>query len=238
MSALLGPLVNAVAIVVCGLVGCFLMRGIPARFEEIFKKAIGLSVILIGIKGALDCQRMLLCIMSMVLGSALGELIGIDALMNRVGQLAENRIGKNPNGEGHNFAKAFVSTTILYCGGSMATVGSLQSGLLGNHEILFAKSILDGTTSIVFGATMGIGVMFSAIPVFIYQAGIAMLSILLKDFLTPDIIREMSAVGNLIVAGIGFNFLEIKEIKVANFIPAIFIPVVYMIIEGRILHFF
>jgi uncharacterized protein len=238
MSGLLGPSVNAIAIVVCGLVGCFLMRGIPARFEEIFRKAIGLSVVLIGIKGALDCQRMLLCIMSMVIGSALGELIGIDAFMNRIGQWAESRISKNPNGEGHNFAKAFVSTTILYCGGSMATVGALQSGLLGNHEVLFAKSILDGTTSIVFGATMGIGVVFSAIPVFIYQSCIALLSILVKDLLTPDIIREMSAVGNLIVAGIGFNFLEIKEIKVANFIPAIFVPVVYMIIEARILHFF
>jgi len=231
---MLGPSVNAIAIVVCALVGCFLMRGIPARFEETFRKAVGLSVILIGIKGALESQRMLLCIMSMVLGSALGELIGIDALMNRVGKWAESRLGKNSGGEGHNFAKAFVSTTILFCGGSMATVGSMQSGLLGNHEVLFAKSILDGATSIIFGATMGVGVIFSAIPVFVYQAGIAMASILVKDYLTTDIIREMSAVGNLIVAGIGFNFLEIKEIKIANFVPAIFIPLVYMIIEGLI----
>jgi len=231
---MLGPSVNAIAIVVCALVGCFLMRGIPARFEETFRKAVGLSVILIGIKGALESQRMLLCIMSMVVGSALGELIGIDALMNRVGKWAESKLGKNSGGEGHNFAKAFVSTTILFCGGSMATVGSMQSGLLGNHEVLFAKSILDGATSIIFGATMGVGVIFSAIPVFIYQAGIAMASILVKDYLTTEIIREMSAVGNLIVAAIGFNFLEIREIKVANFVPAIFIPLVYMIIEGLI----
>jgi len=232
---MLGPSVNAIAIVVCALVGCFLMRGIPARFEETFRKAVGLSVILIGIKGALESQRMLLCIMSMVVGSALGELIGIDALMNRVGKWAESKLGKNSGGEGHSFAKAFVSTTILFCGGSMATVGSMQSGLLGNHEVLFAKSILDGATSIIFGATMGVGVIFSAIPVFIYQAGIAMISILVKDYLTADIIREMSAVGNLIVAAIGFNFLELKEIKVANFVPAIFIPLVYMIIEGLII---
>ena len=231
---MLGPSVNAIAIVVCALVGCFLMRGIPARFEETFRKAVGLSVILIGIKGALESQRMLLCIMSMVVGSALGELIGIDALMNRVGKWAESKLGKNSGGEGHTFAKAFVSTTILFCGGSMATVGSMQSGLLGNHEVLFAKSILDGATSIIFGATLGVGVIFSAIPVFVYQAGIAMVSILVKDYLTADIIREMSAVGNLIVAGIGFNFLELKEIKVANFVPAIFIPLVYMIIEGLI----
>jgi uncharacterized membrane protein YqgA involved in biofilm formation len=229
---MLGPTVNAVTIVVCALVGCFIMRGIPVKFEDTFRKAVGLSVILIGIKGALESQRMLLCIMSMVVGSAIGELIGIDALMNRIGKWAEGRLGKNSGGEGHNFAKAFVSTTILFCGGSMATVGSMQSGLLGNHEVLFAKSILDGATSIIFGATMGIGVIFSAIPVFIYQAGIAMVSILVKDYLTADIIREMSAVGNLIVAGIGFNFLELKEIKVANFVPAIFIPLVYMIIEG------
>jgi uncharacterized membrane protein YqgA involved in biofilm formation len=231
---MLGPSVNAIAIVVCALVGCFLMRGIPARFEETFRKAVGLSVILIGIKGALECQRMLLCIMSMVIGSALGELIGIDAFMNRIGKWAESRLGKNSGGGGSSFAKAFVSTTILFCGGSMATVGSMQSGLLGNHEVLFAKSILDGATSIIFGATMGIGVLFSALPVFIYQAGIAMASLLVKDYLTPDIIREMSAVGNLIVAGIGFNFLELKEIKVANLVPAIFIPLVYMIIEGFI----
>ena len=114
----------------------------------------------------------------------------------------------------------------------MAIVGSMQSGLTGNHEILFAKSILDGAISIVFGASMGIGVVFSAIPVFLYQAGIALAAIAVRDFLTPDMIREMSAVGSLVVAAIGFNFLGVKEIKVANFIPAIFIPLAVMLVEG------
>jgi len=103
---------------------------------------------------------------------------------------------------------------------------------MGNHELLFAKSILDGVISIVFGASMGIGVAFSALPVFIYEAAIALASIALKNLLTPDIIREMSAVGSLVVAAIGFNFLEIKEIKVANLIPAIFIPLVYLGVAG------
>jgi uncharacterized membrane protein YqgA involved in biofilm formation len=102
---------------------------------------------------------------------------------------------------------------------------------VGNHEILFAKTILDGAISIVFGASMGIGVAFSAIPVFVYQAGIALAAMAVKEFLTPDIIREMSAVGSLIIAAIGFNFLGVKEIKVANFIPAIFIPLVYITAE-------
>jgi uncharacterized membrane protein YqgA involved in biofilm formation len=228
---MLGPIVNAAAIVVCALLGVFLVRGIPERFEEITKKAIGLSIIYVGIKGALDNQRVLLLIMSMVAGAVIGELINIDKWMNRLGAWAERRMGMS----GGTFAKGFVSASILFCTGSMAIVGSMQSGLMGNHETLFAKSILDGSISIVFGASMGIGVVFSAIPVFIYQAGIALASMAVRDLLTPDIIREMSAVGSLLVAAIGFNFLGIKEIRVANLIPAIFIPWAYIAFETAFL---
>jgi hypothetical protein len=234
---MLGPTVNAIVIVVCALIGCFLVRGIPSRFEEIIKKAIGLSILFIGIKGALDSQRILLLIMSMVLGASLGEFIGIDNLMNRLGLWVEAKLGLKGDTEGRSFSKGFVTTSILFCTGSMAIVGSMQSGLLGNHEILFAKSILDGAISIVFGASMGIGVLFSAIPVFLYQSGIVLASMAIKDLLTEDIIREMSSVGSLLVAAIGCNFLGLKEIKIANFIPAIFIPLVYMLIGG-LLHFF
>ena len=246
---MLGPTVNALAIVVCALAGCFLIKGIPPGVEEIIKKAIGLSIIFVGIKGALDNQHVLLLILSMVIGAVLGELINIDAFMNRLGAWAERRLGlgqaaphaaANAAGaavvttvkSGRSFAKGFVTASILYCSGSMAIVGSMQSGLQGNHELLFAKSILDGVISIVFAASMGIGVVFSAVPVFIYQAGIALASMALKSFLTPDMIREMSAVGSLVVAAIGFNFLEIKEIKVANLIPAIFVPLVYFAVQG------
>jgi len=231
---MLGPTVNAIVIIICGLVGCFLVRGIPSRFEEIIKKAIGLSIVFVGLRGAFDNERVLLLIMSMVAGAAIGELINIDSLMNRLGIWAERRLGMGAGEEGsaRSFSKGFVTSSILFCTGSMAIVGSMQSGLMGNHEILFAKSILDGAISIVFGASMGIGVIFSALPVFLYQAGIALASMAVKELLTPDIIREMSAVGSLLVAAIGFNFLSVKEIKVANFIPAIFIPLVYMSIEG------
>ena len=229
---MLGPAVNAVVIVVCGLVGCFLVRGIPSRFEEIVSKATGLSVLFVGLKGAFENQHVLLLIMSMVSGGVIGELINIDGLMNRLGLWAERRIGASGVSTGRSFSKGFVTASILYCTGSMAIVGSMQSGLMGNHEILFAKSILDGSISVVFGASMGIGVVFSAIPVFVYQAGIALASMAVKDLLTPDIIREMSAVGSLLIAAIGFNFLGVKEIRVANFIPAIFIPLGYLSIMG------
>ena len=221
-------------VLVCALTGCFLVRGIPSRFEEILKTAIGVSIIFVGIKGAFDNQRTLLLIMSMVCGSMIGELINIDGFMNRLGQWAERRLGMGDEGKGRSFSKGFVSASILYCTGSMAIVGSMQSGLMGNHEILFAKSILDGSTALVFGASMGIGVVFSAIPVLLYQSSIALAAMAVRDFLTADMIREMSAVGSLLIAAIGFNFLGVKEIKVANFIPAIFIPLVYMTVEGLI----
>jgi uncharacterized membrane protein YqgA involved in biofilm formation len=229
---MLGPTINALAIIVCALLGAFVVKGIPERFEEITKKAIGLSIVYVGIKGALDNQRVLLLIMSMVIGAVIGELIDIDKWMNRLGAWAERRMGM----VGGSFSKGFVSASILFCTGSMAIVGSMQSGLMGNHETLFAKSILDGSISIVFAASMGIGVVFSAIPVFIYQAGIALASMAVRDLLTPEIINEMSAVGSLLVAAIGFNFLGVKEIKVANLIPAIFIPWVYISIEQIILN--
>jgi uncharacterized membrane protein YqgA involved in biofilm formation len=227
---MLGPAVNFLVIVVCALGGCFLVKGIPPRFEDTVKKAIGISIVYVGIKGALESGRILLLIMSMVGGAIIGEGIDIDTLMNRLGGWAEGKLGM----KGGTFSKGFVSASILFCTGSMAIVGSMQSGLLGNHEILFAKSILDGSMSIVFGASLGIGVIFSAIPVLVYQGGIALASIAVKDLLSPEIIREMSAVGNLLVAAIGFNFLTSREIRVANLIPAIFIPWAYLALRGLV----
>ncbi|MDR0382975.1 MAG: DUF554 domain-containing protein [Spirochaetaceae bacterium] len=218
-----GPLVNAAVIVVCALAGRFLIRGIPPRFEETLKKVLGLAVIYIGIKGAMDNRRTLLLIMSLVSGAAIGEIINIDALMNRFGTWVEKKFysGKDTGG---NFAKSFVAASILFCTGAMAITGSIQSGLRGNHDILFAKSILDGSISLIFGASMGIGTAFSALPVLVCQGGIALLAQAASGFLNDEIIREMSATGSLLVAAIGFNFLEVKEIKAANLIPAIFVP--------------
>jgi uncharacterized membrane protein YqgA involved in biofilm formation len=221
---MLGPAVNAVVIVLCALGGCFLIKGIPQRFEDTVKKAIGLSTVYMGLQGAMESERILLLIMSMVGGAVIGEGIDIDKQMNRFGAWAEGKLGMG----GGTFSRGFISASILFCTGSMALVGSMQSGLLGNHETLYAKSILDGAMSLVFGASLGIGVAFSAIPVLIYQGGIALASMAVKDLLSPEIIREMSAVGSLLVAAIGFNFLTAREIRVANLIPALFIPWVYL----------
>lgn len=227
---MLGPAVNGIAIIICALAGKFLIRGLPDRFESIIKTAIGLAVIYIGISGSLESKHVMILIISMVVGSILGEWINIEKGMTALGRWAERRFGF---GEG-NFAKGFVAASILYCTGSMAIIGSMQSGLQGNHEMLFAKSVLDGVTAVVFGSTMGIGVAFSAVPVFLYESAIALGASSIKDWLTPEIISEMSAVGSLLIAALGFNFFEIKEIKVANMIPAIFLPWLFIAIQSAI----
>jgi len=228
---MLGTLVNAAAIIVGALAGKFLVRNVPSRVEEIIMKAIAIALIYIGVKGAMGNERIMLLILSLIIGSVIGELIGIDKGMNNIGKWAESKLGF---GEG-NFSKGFVTASILFCTGSMAIVGSLESGLAGNHQTLFAKSILDGVMSIVFASQFGWGALFAFVPVLVYQGAITLSASFVKGFLTAGIITEMSAVGSLLIAVIGFNFMGVKEIKVANMIPAIFIPLIYMVVENLFL---
>jgi len=251
---MLGPVVNALVVIVCAFFGCFMLKGIPDRIAELVKKGTGLCTVFIGIKGAMESGNILLLIMCVVIGGVIGELINIDKWINRLGMWAEKKLGKigdagnAPNaGQGietgaapaakKSFSKAFVTASILYCTGSMAIIGSMQSGLQGNHEILYAKSVLDGAMSIVFGASLGIGVAFSAVPILIYQGGIALASMGIKEYLTPQIITEMSAVGSILIVAIGMNFIvpegtDRREIKVANLIPAVFLPWAYYALRG------
>lgn len=188
---------------------------------------VGLSVIIIGISAAIKTENTIMAIISIVLGSIIGEISGIEKKLNRLGDSLEARFS---NGDS-NFSKGFVTASLVYCVGAMAIVGALESGLLGDHNTLFAKSILDGITSIIFASTLGIGVAFSAIVVFIYQGLITLLATYLKDLLTHDVILEMSAVGGILIMAIGINILELKKIKVGNMLPAIFIPFLYYIFK-------
>ena len=226
-----GTLVNGIAIAACAVLGTFIIKNIPERFNEIIMKAVALSVIFIGISGALENENIILLIISMVIGSIIGEAIDIDGKMNRLGKFAEKKLGF---GEG-NFSKAFVTSSILYCTGAMAIIGAMNSGIQLDHSTLFAKSIIDGVVAVIFAGTMGIGVAFSAIPTMIYEGFISFVAHFAGDFMSQEMIREVGAAGSLIIAAIGINFLEIKgmkTIKVANMIPAAFIPCVYYPIMG------
>jgi uncharacterized membrane protein YqgA involved in biofilm formation len=227
---MLGPVVNAITVVGCSLAGKLLIRNIPERIAETIMKAVGLAVIYLGISGATQNQSVLILLCSLLVGTAIGELVNIDKGMVNLGNWVENRVRL---GEG-DFSKGFVTASIVFCVGSMAIVGALESGLTGSHQTLFAKSVIDGITSIVFASQMGLGVMFAAVPVLLYEGGIALGAAAVKDWLTAEIITEMSAVGCLLIAAIGFNFLEVKEIKVANMIPAIFLPWLFIAVRDLI----
>jgi uncharacterized membrane protein YqgA involved in biofilm formation len=220
---MLGTVVNTLAIIAGSLLGLLLRGGIPKKFSNIIMHAIGLAVVLIGIKTALKTDDILIVIVSLALGSLLGELLRIEDRLERLGHW----LGASLSKDGEGVSKGFVSASLLYCVGAMAIVGSMESGLSGNHQTLFAKSILDGVGSILFASTLGIGVLFSAASVFIYQGLITLSAGFIKPFLSPDVVSQMSAVGGLLIFAIGIGLLEIKKIKIGNMLPAIFIPLCY-----------
>lgn len=223
---MLGTIVNSVAIIIGAIAGVLLKSGIKDKYKETIMQGISLTVFIIGIMGAIKSENILLVIGSIVVGAIIGEALNIEGALDRLGNFLQNKIGGSSSG----FSKGFVTTSLIYCVGAMAIVGSLESGLQGNYETLFAKSILDGIYSIIFGSTLGIGVAFSSVSVFVYQGTITILSSFIKDFLTPEVIREMSAVGGVLIMGLGLSMLEIKKIKVGNMLPAVFIPLLYYVL--------
>ena len=216
-----GTIVNVVAIFLGCSAGFILKSKFPEKIEKIIMQALGLASLLIGMQMAIKADNILLVIFSLVIGGVIGEIIDIEAGLERFGERIKRKFKSNNTSE--RFVEGFLTASLLYCVGSMAIMGAIKEGLSGNPDILYAKSLLDGVTSIAFTAAMGIGVLFSAIPVFLYQGGITLLARTIKDFLSPKIINEMTAVGGILIWGIGFGLLGIKKIKVGNLLPAILV---------------
>ncbi len=224
---MIGTLVNAAAIIAGGVVGQLFKKGINDRYKTTIMQAVSLSVMLIGVRSALNATNLLGVIVCMAVGSLFGEAMKIEDRLEALGIYAEKRFSRSANS---GFSKGFVTASLVFCVGSMAIVGSLESGLAGNHDTLFAKSLLDGITSVVFASTFGSGVILSAVPVLIYQGAITVGASLLKPFLTANVIAQMSGVGGLLIAAIGINMLQVIHIKVGNMLPAIFLPLVYFMV--------
>ena len=221
---MLGTIVNAAAIIVGGALGLLLKKGIPERVSSGIMQGLGLVVIYIGISGMLKGQNILIATISIVVGGAIGMILDFDGRFNRFVGNMEQRFVKSEAG-GNKLSEGFITTTLLYCVGAMAVVGSLNSGLTGDHEVLFTKSILDGVSAIVFASTLGVGVLLSAIPLFLYQGAITLLAQSLAPVLSDAAVAEMTCVGSLLILAIGLNLLKVTKIKVIDFILANFIPI-------------
>ena len=223
---MLGTIVNALAIFGGSLLGLLFSKGISKNYEEIILSGVGLSVTLIGIKSALVSDSLMIVIFSVIIGAIIGEWLKIESKLESLGDFLESKVAAKSN-DNRSFARGFVTASLVFCVGSMAIIGSLESGLTGNHQTLFAKSVLDGVTSVIFASAMGLGVMFSGLAVFLYQGLITITATFMKDLLVPETIEQMTSVGGLLIMAIGFNMLKITTIRVGNLIPAIFLPLLY-----------
>lgn len=227
---MLGTIVNSLSIIIGSLMGYFLKNQFSDDIKSTIMQGLSLTVMLIGISMSIKTKNLLVVTLSIVTGAIIGEVLKIEEGLNKIGGQLEKRFSNN---EGE-FTKAFVTASLVYCVGAMAIMGSIESGLNGNHSILLVKSILDGVSSIVFTSSLGIGVAFASIPVFIYQGAITLSAKFIKAYLNDDVIREMTATGGLLIFGIGINMLSgNSRIKVGNLLPAIFtvIFITYMFLK-------
>lgn len=220
---MLGTVVNVCAILLGCALGLLLRKGLPQRLRDTVMQGLGLCVILIGLSGAIGTSDTMCVIISVVLGGLLGAAVNIEKRLENLGNLAQRKLTRGGDG----FARGFVTASLVYCVGAMAIMGALDSGLKGDHATLIAKSALDGISAIIFASTLGPGVALSAVAVLIYQGSITLMAGWLKPLLTDAIITEMSAVGGLLIVGIGLNMLFDKHIAVGNLLPAIFVPMAY-----------
>lgn len=221
---LLGSIVNGIAIIIGGTVGILIKGGLPKKTADLIITGLSFVIVCLGVGFMLKSQALLIVIFSIAIGSLLGDWIDIEKRLEDFAEGAQKKL----KGLGGDFSKGFVTASLLYCVGSMAILGSFQSGLEGKHEILFAKSLMDGIISVVFASTLGIGVVFSAIPVFLYQGSLTLLAGVVAPYAGVDVVREMTATGGILLICIGISVTEIKKIKVGNMLPAIFLPPLLM----------
>lgn len=212
-----GSLINAAAIILGGIIGMLLGSHLPDRVRYIVFQGLGLCTMVLGLKMALTMNNTLVVIFSIAGGGILGELMGIEnGLMRMADALKKHSKTGNPR-----FTEGFVGASVMFCVGSMAILGSFDEGLRGDTTILMTKSILDGFFTIGFAAAMGIGVLFSSVPVFLYQSIVTISAAFLQPYLSSSIMTELTATGGILIVAIGMNIMEIKKIPLANMLPAL-----------------
>lgn len=220
---ILGAIVNAISVVVGAGVGTTFGHLLKEQTRQGIMLAISLVVIFIGIQGALNTQTLIVLVLSLVIGTLIGESFDFDGKFNHFAQKLQDKLADDG---GSTFQEAFVSATLFVVVGAMAIIGSLQSGLSLDHSTMYAKSILDFVFVFVLSSTLGIGASFAAIPLFIYEAALALLAAFLAPLLGEAVVTEIGAVGSLTIMGLGFNLLQITDIKVMNIAPSMFMPII------------
>ena len=221
---MIGVIVNTLTVLAGSTVGLLAKKLIPDGWSDFIMNGLALCVIYIGIDGAMAGDNALITIISMAAGAVIGVAIDLDKHLNNFAERLEARFKKDDGKT--TIAEGFVTASLLFCVGAMTLVGSLQAGLTGNNEMLFTKATLDLISSCIFAASLGIGVMLAAAFVFVFQGGIVLLAQLAEPFLSDAAIAEMTCVGSILIIALGLNMLGITKLKVMNYMPAMFVPIV------------
>lgn len=225
---MLGTIVNVAAVIAGSSIGLLLKTRLPVKITAIVFQGIGLVTIFFGVAMALRSQNWVILILSVVSGAIFGQVLNLDERMSRAGE----KLKKSLNITNQRFTEGMVTAFLLFCMGSLTVLGALEEGMNQNPELLLAKSVMDGFSSIALTAAMGIGVMFSVIPLLIYQGGITLFAGSLQNMLSEPLIMEITAAGGIILLGMGINILEIKKIQVLNLLPALVMAVVFYYLLG------
>jgi len=223
---LIGTIVNTCTVIVGSLIGLLLGNILPERLRDTVMKGLGLCTLFIGISGFFNSQNALITIVSMAAGAVIGELCDLDGRLNRFAARLEQKFQRSGSGK-VTIAEGFVTASLVFCVGAMTIVGALNDGLTGDHTMLFTKATLDFVSSIIFASSMGVGVLLAAVVVFVFQGSIACLANLVAPLLqyNASVIPEMTVVGSVLIMGLGLNILGITKLKVMNYLPAIFLPI-------------
>ncbi len=222
---MIGTIINVGTVLGGSTVGMLFHSKVPERFVKIAFNGIGIFTLVLGFSMALEGNKPLFMVFSIILGSLIGEALNLDEKLNKLSEKLKKKIGSNSD----NFSNGLITAFLLFCMGSMTILGAIEEGVQGTYELLLTKSLMDGFAALALASTLGFGVMLSVVPLFLYQGGLTLLADSLQGYMTDVMITELSAVGGLLLIALGLNILELKEIKVTNMLPSLIIIIIFMI---------
>ena len=221
---MIGSIINASAVIIGGIIGLLIHKRLPKNITQTTFQAIGLFTMVLGVTMAIKTTNYLAMIISLVTGSIIGSLLHLESFITRFGEYLKKKTGST----NHRFSEGFITAFMLYCMGSLTILGSIEEGLGNPPTLLLSKSVLDGFSSIALAASMGAGVIFSALPLLVYQGSITLVTSFVHQSLSEVIITELSAVGGVLLVGLGIDILKLKKISVLNMLPSL--PIIFIII--------
>jgi uncharacterized membrane protein YqgA involved in biofilm formation len=219
---MIGVVINTLTVIFGSGIGLIAKKAIPNNWTSFIISGMGLCTLYIGISGAFEGENTLIAVISIAIGAIIGLVIDIDRRVNSFAEKIEKRFSVSEQ----SFSEGLVTASMVFCVGAMTIVGSLQAGLVGDNTMLITKATMDGIGAVFFAASLGIGVLASAVFVFVFQGAIVLLAQFVEPFLSDTVIAEMTCAGSILLMGLGLNLIGVSKLKIMNFMPAIFLPII------------